>query len=60
LYEQVKPHFLYNSLDIITKLSEMNRNQEARRAIRRLADYYRNSLSDSKKIIIIKHEIQIV
>ena len=60
LNEQVKPHFLYNSLDIITKLSEMNRNQEARRAIRRLADYYRNSLSDSKKIITIKQEIQIV
>jgi two-component system, sensor histidine kinase YesM len=60
LNEQVKPHFLYNSLDIITKLSEMNRSQEARRAIRRLADYYRNSLSDSKKIITIKQEIQIV
>lgn len=60
LNEQVKPHFLYNSLDIITKLSEMNRNQEARRAIHRLADYYRNSLSDSKKIITIKQEIQIV
>lgn len=60
LHEQVKPHFLYNSLDIIIKLSEMNRNQKARRAIRRLADYYRNSLSDSKKIITIGQEIKIV
>jgi two-component system sensor histidine kinase YesM len=60
LHEQVKPHFLYNSLDIIIKLSEMNRHQEARRAIRRLADYYRNSLSDSKKIITISQEIRIV
>jgi two-component system sensor histidine kinase YesM len=60
LHEQVKPHFLYNSLDIIIKLSEMDRNKEARRAIRRLADYYRNSLSDSKKIITIGQEIKIV
>lgn len=60
LQEQVKPHFLYNCLDIIIKLSEMNRNREARRAARRLADYYRNSLSDSKKIINIGKEIKIV
>lgn len=60
LHEQVKPHFLYNSLDIIIKLSEMNRNKEARRAVRKLADYYRNSLSDSKEIITIRQEIQIV
>lgn len=60
LHEQVKPHFLYNSLDIVIKLSEMNRHQESRRAIRRLADYYRNSLSDSKKIITIGQEIKIV
>lgn len=60
LHEQVKPHFLYNSLDIIIKLSEMNRDKEARRAVRRLADYYRNSLSDSKKIITIGQEIKIV
>ncbi|SFR68825.1 cache domain-containing sensor histidine kinase [Anaeromicropila populeti] len=60
LHEQIKPHFLYNSLDIILKLSDMNRNREARRAIRRLADYYRNSLSDSKKIITISREVKIV
>lgn len=60
LHEQVKPHFLYNSLDITIKLSEMNRHKEARRAVRRLADYYRNSLSDSKEIITISKEIKIV
>lgn len=60
IHEQVKPHFLYNSLDIIIKLSEMNRHVEARRSIRKLADYYRNSLSDSKKIITIGQEVKIV
>ena len=60
LHEQVKPHFLYNSLDIVIKLSEMNRNTEARRVVRKLADYYRNSLSDSKEIIPLRKEIKIV
>jgi len=60
LHEQVKPHFLYNSLDIVIKLSEMNRNREARRVVRKLADYYRNSLSDSKEIITVSKEIKIV
>ncbi|MGB4658548.1 MAG: sensor histidine kinase [Mobilitalea sp.] len=59
LQQQVKPHFLYNNLDIIVKLSEMNRNAEARRATRKLADYYRNSLSDSKEIITIEQEMKI-
>lgn len=60
LHEQVKPHFLYNTLDIILKLSDMNRNKEARRVVKKLADYYRNSLSDSKEIITIGKEIKIV
>ncbi|NLK73873.1 MAG: histidine kinase [Clostridiales bacterium] len=60
LHEQVKPHFLYNSLDIVLKLSEMNRHVEARRAVKHLADYYKNSLSDSKEIVTIKQEIKIV
>lgn len=60
LQEQVKPHFLYNSLDVIIKLSEMNRHKQAQRSLRKLADYYRNSLSDSKEVISIRQEIKIV
>lgn len=60
LHEQVKPHFLYNTLDIIIKLTDMNRNKEARRVVKKLADYYRNTLSDSKEIITIGKEIKIV
>lgn len=60
LHQQVKPHFLYNSLDIIIKLIEMNKNREAKRATSKLADYYRNSLSNSKEIITIGKEMKIV
>ena len=59
LQQQVKPHFLYNTLDIIIKLSEMNKNREAQRVAKKLADYYRGSLSNSKEIITISEEIQI-
>ncbi|MCL2748440.1 MAG: histidine kinase, partial [Oscillospiraceae bacterium] len=60
LQEQVKPHFLYNTLDLVVILSEMGRERDARQAVRRLASYYRNTLSDSKPIITIKQEMQIV
>jgi len=60
LHQQVKPHFLYNTLDIIIKLIEMNKNKEAKRAANKLADYYRNSLSSSGEIIMIGQEMKIV
>ncbi|MDF2612739.1 MAG: signal transduction protein [Clostridia bacterium] len=60
IQQQVKPHFLYNTLDIIIKLSEMGKSKEAQRAAKKLADYYRRSLSDRKEIIDIKEEIKIV
>ena len=59
LQEQVKPHFLYNTLDIIIKLSAMNKNRDAQRVAKKLADYYRGSLSNSKENITIAEEIQI-
>lgn len=57
--EQVKPHFLYNTLDIIIMLIEMNKSREASRVTKKLADYYKNSLSGSEEIVSIEREIQI-
>ncbi len=58
--EQVKPHFLYNTLDIIIMLIEMNKTREAQRVTRKLADYYKNSLSSSEEIISLERELRIV
>ncbi|MDK2809015.1 MAG: two-component system, sensor histidine kinase YesM, partial [Clostridiales bacterium] len=58
--EQVKPHFLYNTLDIIIMLSQMNKNREAQRVTKKLADYYKNSLSDSEEIIPLERELRII
>ncbi|MBR2402304.1 MAG: sensor histidine kinase [Lachnospiraceae bacterium] len=60
LHEQIKPHFLYNTLDIIIVLIEMKREWEAAHVVKKLADYYKNSLSSSEEIILIETEIQII
>ncbi|WP_175560378.1 cache domain-containing sensor histidine kinase [Butyrivibrio sp. YAB3001] len=60
IQEQVKPHFLYNTLDIIIMLIEMNRSKEAARVTQKLANYYKNSLSGSEEIVTIEREIQII
>ncbi len=60
IQEQVKPHFLYNTLDIIIMLIEMNRSKEAARVTQKLANYYKNSLSGSEDIVTIERESQII
>ncbi len=60
IQEQVKPHFLYNTLDIIIMLIEMNRSKEASRVTHKLASYYKNSLSGSDEIVSVEREIQII
>jgi len=60
LHEQIKPHFLYNTLDIIIVLIEMKREWEASHVVKKLAAYYKNSLSSSEEIICIEKEIQII
>lgn len=57
MFEQVKPHFLYNTLDTIYALSEMGRKKEVLKAINSLGEYYRKTLSSGKEIITIKEEI---
>lgn len=60
IQEQVKPHFLYNTLDIIIMLIEMKRAREAERVTRKLAEYYKNSLSGAEEIVPISREKQII
>lgn len=60
LHEQIKPHFLYNTLDIVIVLIEMKREWEAAHVVKKLADYYKNSLSSSEEIIFLEREIQII
>lgn len=58
IHAQIKPHFLYNTLDLIYVLNDMNRNEEARDTTKALADYYRVALSKGKEIITIGEEMK--
>ncbi len=55
---QIKPHFLYNTLDLIYIFCSMGRNTEAQSTTKNLADFYRIALSKGKEIITIEEELK--
>lgn len=59
IQQQIKPHFLYNTLDIILKLSQMGQSRKAEKVTKRLADYYKNSLSSGSDYVTLENEIKI-
>lgn len=60
LQEQIKPHFLYNSLGAISYLVTSQQNEKAYDLIISLSEYYRESLSKGNKVIPLSTEINIV
>ncbi len=60
LQEQIKPHFLYNSLGAISYLVTSQQNEKAYELIISLSEYYRESLSKGNKVIPLSTEINIV
>ncbi|MGB8453377.1 MAG: histidine kinase [Anaerocolumna sp.] len=60
LQEQVKPHFLYNTLDTIAYLALEESSDKVYDAIETLGDFYRRFLSKGSKEISIRDEINIV
>lgn len=60
LQEQIKPHFLYNTLDTIAYMSLQNPPEEVYDAIETLGNFYRRFLSKGKHAIPLSDEISIV
>lgn len=58
LQSQIKPHFLYNTLDLIYVFCESNMALEGARVTKALADFYRISLSGGEEIITVGEEIK--
>lgn len=52
LKQQVNPHFLFNSLNILSGLVEENKNPEANEYIRKLASLYRYMLQNEKETFV--------
>ena len=60
LQEQIKPHFLYNSLETISYMAYEAGADKVYSALETLGSFYRNFLSKGDREIPLKREIQII
>lgn len=60
LQSQIKPHFLYNTIETIISFIKLGLKENAMMTARYLAGFYRISLSKGNDIIAIKDEMNLV
>lgn len=60
LHEQIKPHFLYNSLESISYMAVEAKADRVHSALETLGSFYRNFLSKGDREIPLKTEVTIV
>lgn len=60
LQEQMKPHFLYNTLDMIRYMALENRTDEVYNMLETLGNFYRRFLSKGSTDLSLEEEIEIV
>ena len=58
LQEQIKPHFIYNTLDLIIGLLETNKNEDVIKTVEALGAFFRTSLSHGEELITIREETE--
>ncbi|MDO5422369.1 MAG: sensor histidine kinase [Eubacteriales bacterium] len=58
LQAQISPHFLYNTLDAIVWLIEMEKNEQAVEMVTSLSSFFRTSLSNGRDVITLREEEQ--
>ena len=59
LQAQIVPHFLYNTLGMISALINLGQKEQAQEAIQNLATFYRRSLSGGSERIPLEEEIEL-
>jgi two-component system sensor histidine kinase YesM len=59
LQAQIKPHFLYNSLEMVHMLGETGRWRRAQRSLRALSDFYRLSLASGREMVPLVTELEL-
>ena len=57
LQSQINPHFLYNTLNTIKSLIELDMKETAVKAVSAMSAFYRNSLSKGQFIIPLRQEL---
>ena len=58
LQAQINPHFLYNTLELINRLSKKNKVCEVEEVIHSLAKYYKLNLSRGDDFITLRDELE--
>ncbi len=58
LQSRIRPHFLFNSLNTIASLTQINADQ-AEAAVENLADLFRNSLADASLHVTLAEELNL-
>lgn len=59
IQEQMKPHFLYNTLESVEALAMMGDIEKVCKVIEALGDFYRKSVSGGREYLTIEEEIRI-
>lgn len=59
IQSQIKPHFLYNSLETIISLNKLSRYNDAINTAKSLASFYRSTLSKGNDIVRISEEVNL-
>lgn len=59
LQAQIVPHFLYNTMGIISSFIKLGMKDQALKTIQNLVSFYRLSLSSGNDIITIKEEVEL-
>lgn len=59
LQSQIKPHFLYNTLESVCALVQLSRNDDAIHMLKSIENFYRGSLSRGAYLITVHEEIDI-
>ncbi|HEY9575442.1 MAG TPA: sensor histidine kinase [Lachnospiraceae bacterium] len=60
LQEQIKPHFLYNTINAMQYLCAMKKTEELYDALEAFGRFYQLSLSKGKEVVTLGEEIEIV
>jgi two-component system sensor histidine kinase YesM len=58
LQEQIKPHFIYNTLDLLIGMLETRQNEEVIKMVEALGAFFRISLSHGREMISIREETE--
>lgn len=58
LREQINPHFLYNTLEIVNSLAIVNNQTEISDVVRWMSEYYKLSLNHGKDLMTVREELR--